>query len=61
MTWLSDKEVAEYTRRVKPSAQRKVLDRAGIPYKWVDGRPVVLRSDIGHSDRSRKAVRLNFA
>lgn len=59
--WLSEQEVAALTRRVKPTAQRKVLDKDGIPYSWVDGRPVVLLSDIRHSERSRQTVRLNFA
>lgn len=59
--WLSEQQLAEYTRRTKPSAQRKVLDRALIPYRLVDGRPVVLVSDLSPTATRRKnEVRLQL-
>lgn len=57
--WLSDAQLRQYTRRQKPSAQRRVLDDAGIPYRMVDGRPVVLISDACHQ-RKKESVRLNL-
>ena len=59
MSWLSEAQLQELTRRTKPSAQRRVLDLAGIPYRLVDGRPVVLLSDL-QQRRPRGEVRLNL-
>lgn len=59
--WLSDEEIRVMTRRVKPSAQKRVLEGDGIPYRMVDGRPMVLRSDVMPQRRRREAVRLNLS
>jgi hypothetical protein len=45
--WLSDAELRDLTGRVKPSAQRLVLARNSIPFRVIDGRPVVLRESLG--------------
>lgn len=31
--WLSEAEIAKITRRIKPSAQARVLDAMGVPYR----------------------------
>jgi hypothetical protein len=55
MTWLSDKEVARLTRKKRPSAQIRVLVDAGIPFRVVDGRPIVVETHV--SPESDKRVR----
>lgn len=55
MTWLSDKEVARLTRKKRPSAQIRVLVDAGIPFRVVDGRPIVVETHV--SPASDKRVR----
>jgi hypothetical protein len=46
VNWLSDKEVADLTRKKRPSAQIRVLRDGGIQFRVVDGRPIVPRSEI---------------
>lgn len=58
--WLSEQQLAELTRRSKAGAQRKVLEQAGIPYRLVDGRPVVLLSDLQQTRGRRERVELNL-
>lgn len=58
--WLTEKQIENLTRKARPSAQAKELDRAGIPYRMVAGRPVVLvqaLSPVQQSDLSRPQVR----
>jgi hypothetical protein len=59
--WLTEAEVQELTRRKQGAAQARKLGEAGIPFRMVDNRPVVLRSDVQTEERSsRKAVRLRL-
>lgn len=58
--WLSEQQLQDLTRRVQRSAQVRVLDKAGIPYRLVDGRPVVLLSDLPVGSRRKSEVRLNL-
>lgn len=60
---LSAQELAEVTARERPSAQRRVLDHLGIPYRRrPDGSLVVMRSHVeGESDGSiRRKPRLRL-
>jgi len=60
--WLTEQEVADLTRRVKPAAQARVLLKVGIPFRMVDNRPIVLRSDIETAVRpQRPQVKLRLA
>jgi hypothetical protein len=45
-SWLSDEEVAALTRKKQAPAQERVLSDAGIKFKIIDERPVVLRSAL---------------
>ena len=51
MIWLTDKQLEAYTRRKRPSAQAQVLREAGIPFRIVDGRPMVMVSDLSPTHR----------
>ena len=53
MTWLTERRMVDLTRKRRPSAQIRVLREAGIPYRVVDGRPVVLERDIATSQAGR--------
>lgn len=55
--WLTDEEIKELTGRTKLSAQRRVLIRNHIPFREVDGRPVVLRESLGITSPDRPRVR----
>ena len=46
MPWLSDSEMEALTKRKKPTAQMRVLAEAGIPFKVVAGRPVVVHDAL---------------
>jgi hypothetical protein len=46
MMWLSETELQNLTKRVKPSAQVRELVRSGIPFRVVAGRPVVLKESL---------------
>lgn len=46
MIALDDSEVKALTRRVRPTAQARVLKDSGIPYRMVSGRPVVARDAL---------------
>jgi hypothetical protein len=52
--WLNDEQLVQLTRRKQPSAQIRALVAAGIPFKVVSGRPIVVLSDL---DGSGKKVR----
>ena len=62
MTWLTEKQLAELTRRTQPAAQIRVLQEAGIPHRVVDGRAIVLERDLapagGIRDNDRPQLRL---
>jgi hypothetical protein len=58
--WLTEQEVEALTGRKQPAAQARVLAKDRIPFRMVNNRPVVVRSDL-HPDESRSSVRLNFA
>lgn len=51
--WLSDKQVMKLTRRKRPSAQRRVLVEAGIPFDMVDGRPMVLKDSLSQKEKPK--------
>ena len=63
MTWLSERKIESLTRKRRPSAQARVLKEAGIPFRLVDGRPVVLERDIVPSQvgRDTSGPRLRLA
>lgn len=46
MHTLTDAEMEQITRKVRPSAQARVLRESGIPFRIVDGRPLVARSAL---------------
>lgn len=54
--WLSDDQVAELTRRKRPSAQIRELMRAGIPFRVVAGRPIVVSTDIAPTTKRVKRL-----
>ena len=51
--WLIDNQVAELTRRKRPSAQIRLLAESGIPFDVVDGRPVVLKESLSHREKPK--------
>ena len=57
--WLTDEQVAELTKAKRVSKQVEVLARAGVPFKIVAGRPIVLLSALEPSleDAPRPQVR----
>jgi hypothetical protein len=55
--WLTEKELERLTRRKRPSAQAQVLREAGIPYRMVDGRPIVVDKDVSANDTRFQRVR----
>jgi hypothetical protein len=57
MHWLSEQDLQKLTRRQKPSAQMRVLRDAGIPFRVVDARPVVLMSDLGEAPKRKPKLR----
>jgi hypothetical protein len=59
--WLTDEQLIELTRRKQPRAQIRILNEAGIPYRIVAGRPVVLRSDLTEHEEPRSKVKLRLA
>jgi hypothetical protein len=44
--WLTDDQVAELTKRKRPSAQMRQLAKDGIPFREVSGRPIVVERDL---------------
>ena len=44
--WLNEQQVADLTRRKRPSAQMRVLAESGIPFRQVDGRPIVEAANV---------------
>jgi len=63
VNWLSERQLIALTRRRQGAAQIRVLREAGIPYRVVDGRPVVLERDIVPSQvgRDTSGPRLRLA
>lgn len=57
-TWLTDPELRFLTNRRRPSAQARVLRAAGIPFRMIDGRPIVERGAVVASQDSRPQVRI---
>jgi hypothetical protein len=56
--WLSDDQLKELTQRQRADCQCRVLNEAGIPYRMVAGRPIVMVADLGQSVQpSRPKVR----
>ncbi|WP_168735311.1 DUF4224 domain-containing protein [Pseudothauera rhizosphaerae] len=54
---LSDDQIIEITRRVRPSAQRRMLDFLKIPYRQrPDGTPVVFEADIHAPPKERSSA-----
>ncbi|WP_082806182.1 DUF4224 domain-containing protein [Marichromatium gracile] len=52
--FLSEEDIKRMTKRVRPSAQRRALDRMGVRYLTrPDGRPIVARATIEHSVTER--------
>lgn len=48
--WLTDEEVEALTRRQRPTAQARVLLQSGIPFRMVDGRPIVEKGIVVKSE-----------
>ncbi len=46
MHTLTDEELTQITRRVRPTAQARVLRESGIPFRIVAGRPLVARTAL---------------
>lgn len=55
--WLSESQVAELTKRKRPSAQIRQLAQDGIPFRVCAGRPIVIASDLTESKRVKKMPR----
>ncbi len=55
--WLTETQVESLTNRKRPSAQARVLKDAGIPYRLVDGRPIVVDKDVAPSEPRFQRVR----
>jgi hypothetical protein len=52
---LSPEELEDYTRKVKFSAQARVLDVAGVPYrKRPDGSLIVLRVHVDYETEKKQ-------
>jgi hypothetical protein len=49
IVWLSDDQLKDFTKRKRVDGQCQVLNEAGIPYRMVAGRPIVMLADIGQS------------
>lgn len=43
---LTEQELQDITRKVRPSAQARVLSEAGIPFRMIAGRPMVARAAL---------------
>lgn len=54
--WLTEAEVAALTRRKRPSAQMRELVRSGIPFRVVDGRPIVVERDLSTTEKRVKRL-----
>jgi len=52
--WLTDEQVEALTRRKQPAAQMRELNRAGIAFDEVAGRPVVwLSPQSGKTEKQK--------
>lgn len=51
--WLSPTQLIDLTGKKRPSAQMRELARSGIPFKVVNGRPVVV-PDALYEEMSRR-------
>lgn len=63
MNWLSERQLIALTRRRQGAAQIRVLKEAGIPFRVVDSRPIVLAADVapGEGRRDTQGPRLRLA
>jgi hypothetical protein len=59
--FLTETELIEYTQRKQPAAQARALARAGVPFRMVNNRPVVVRSDTHPPESAGSSVRLQLA
>jgi hypothetical protein len=61
MIFLSDAELVALTRRTRPTAQRRVLDSLGIPFRLrPDNSIVVLCADLQPAARAQPAPQLRL-
>lgn len=56
LMWLTQAQLVELTRRKRPSAQAKALIEAGIPFRIVSGRPIVVESDLSTERKQVKRL-----
>lgn len=50
--WLTEKQVEKLTKKKRPKAQARELDRSGIPYRIIAERPVVLVQNLSPVQQS---------
>lgn len=50
--WLTEEQLERLTKKKRPSAQAEELRRAGVPFRMVAGRPIVLIQSLSPAQKA---------